>query len=202
MKSDEKPPESEVQDENRTPAPPDAANTDSIAEVADIPDDVTPEVIEHFNHIIERFKQEVSQARKQSAESLEKYQRAMADFDNFRKRVAREKAEYFDNGVRHALEKLLPCLDNFERALSAVPDKDDTLYRGIEMIYKQLSAALLDLGAQEIPALGQPFDPALHNALAHEKDGEHGENTVIEEMRKGYMFKDKVLRPSMVKVAN
>lgn len=164
--------------------------------------EIAPEVILHFNQMIERFKQEVSSARKQAIDSLERYQRIMADFDNYRKRVEKEKTEYFDNGARASVEKLLPCIDNFERALSAKADKDDIFFKGVEMIYRQLCDVIISLGAEEIHAMGQTFDPSRHEAIAHIQDDVYGENLVVEELRKGYMFKDRVIRPSMVKVAN
>ncbi|MDR1210386.1 MAG: nucleotide exchange factor GrpE [Clostridiales bacterium] len=161
-----------------------------------------PEVIRQINMIIERLKEEIQAEKKQSAEYLDKYKRGMADFDNFRKRTAREKSEYFDGGARGVLEAILPCMDDLERALSANADKDDTFYKGIELIHKRLRMALTDAGASEIHALGETFNPALHNAVEHVSDAGYGENVVVAEHRKGYMFKDKVLRPSMVKVAN
>ncbi len=135
-------------------------------------------------------------------ELLDKYQRSLAEFDNYRKRTMKEKAAMYDDGVREAIEKLLPAIDNFERAMTAAGNKEDNFYKGIEMIYRQLATALQDLGVTPIPCLGETFNPALHNAIAHVEDEAYGENAVIEELQKGYQYKDKVIRHAMVKVAN
>ena len=140
--------------------------------------------------------------RSQNADLLDKLQRSLAEFDNFRKRTIKEKSEMFDIGTINMAEKILPAMDNFERALNLAPDKDDNMYKGIVMIYKQLEEALCSAGVTPIVCIGEKFDPNIHNAVAHEKvDGEK-ENIIIEELQKGYKYKDKVIRPSMVKVVN
>ena len=135
-------------------------------------------------------------------ELLDRYQRSLAEFDNFRKRTLKEKAGAYDNGVHDAIEKLLPTLDNFERALSSVEDTDDTFYQGIVMIARQIETYLTDLGVEAIASVGESFDHHNHFAVAHIEDPERGENEVIEELQKGYSYKGKVIRPSMVRVAN
>ena len=139
---------------------------------------------------------------KKAAEYLDKYQRTLAEFDNYRKRTMREKASMYDDGVRETIEKLLPVVDNLERAVSSAMDKDDSLYKGIEMVLKQLKDTLTAMGVEEIPAVGQKFDPNLHAAVSHIEDENFGENEVSIEMLKGYRYKDKVIRHSMVQVAN
>jgi molecular chaperone GrpE len=126
----------------------------------------------------------------------------MAEFDNFRKRTVKEKASIYDDGVKDTIEKLLPVVDNFERALAAAEDKETSLYKGIEMIFRQLSDIFKRLSVEPVPGAGEPFDPNVHHAVAHIEDENLGENIVAEELQKGYKYKDKVLRPSMVKVAN
>lgn len=135
---------------------------------------------------------------------LDKYQRLFAEFDNFRKRTAKEKTSMFDDGVRTTVEKLLPVLDNLERAVSAQEEKtpDDAFFKGVAMTLKQLNEVLVSIGVEEIEALGEKFDPNLHAAVAHEDNEEFGESEVIVDMLKGYKYKDKVIRHSMVKVAN
>lgn len=135
---------------------------------------------------------------------LDKYQRTLAEFDNFRKRTSREKASMYDDGVKDTIEKLLPVIDNIERALAAIEPgtEDDSLTKGIKMILKQFQDTLATLGVEEIKALGEKFDPTLHAAVAHEDDEAYGENEIIIDMLKGYKYKDKVIRHSMVKVAN
>ena len=135
-------------------------------------------------------------------ELLDRYQRTLAEFDNFRKRTLKEKAGAYDGGVRDTVEKLLPILDNFDRALAASEDKEDTFYQGIAMISRQLEGYLADLGVEIIESCGAAFDPNLHYAVVHVEDPQYGSNEVIEELQKGYTFKGKVIRPSMVRVAN
>jgi len=135
-------------------------------------------------------------------ELLDKYQRSLAEFDNFRKRTMKEKAGAYDNGVQNAVEKLLPILDNFERAVSTIDDKESTIYQGISMIARQLEGYLAELGAEVIGSKGEAFDHNLHYAVAHVEDEQYGTNEIIEELQKGYNFKGRIIRPSMVKVAN
>jgi len=140
--------------------------------------------------------------RNQNTDLLDKLQRSLAEFDNFRKRTAKEKSEMFDLGAMSVAGEFLPVIDNFERALAAAPDKEDNLYKGLVMISKQLEEALEKVGFKPIVCVGEKFDPNLHNAVAHEKIEGEEENIVVEELLKGYKYKDKVIRPSMVKVAN
>ena len=135
-------------------------------------------------------------------ELYDRYQRTLAEFDNFRKRTMKEKAAIYDNGVNDTVEKLLPILDNFSRALSAWEDKENTFYQGIEMIARQLDNYLTDLNVDAIESKGAGFDHNLHYAVAHVEDAQYGQNEIIEELQKGYTYKGKVIRPSMVKVAN
>lgn len=140
--------------------------------------------------------------KKDYTELFDRYQRSLAEFDNFRKRTLKEKAGAYDNGVQDAIEKLLPTLDNFDRALSSAEDKEDAFYQGIEMISRQLHTYLTDLGTEVIDSKGAAFDPNLHYAVAHVEDDQYGQNEIIEELQKGYTYKSKVVRPSMVRVAN
>nr|WP_212505784.1 nucleotide exchange factor GrpE [Anaerotalea alkaliphila] len=137
-------------------------------------------------------------------ELTDRVQRTMAEFDNFRKRTAKEKAAMVDLGARDVLEKLLPVVDNFERALDAIPEEErgGALAQGVDMIYKQMVCVLEDVGVAEIDAMHQEFDPNLHNAVQHEHNEEYDENTVAAVYLKGYTYKDTVIRHSMVKVVN
>ena len=130
--------------------------------------------------------------------------RQMAEFDNYRKRTDKEKKQNYEIGASDFILKILPVVDNFERGLGAMTDadKESSFAQGIEMIYKQLITVLEDLGVTPIEAVGQEFDPNLHNAVMHAEDEGLGENIVAEEFQKGYKYKDTVLRHSMVKVAN
>ena len=138
------------------------------------------------------------------ADWKDKYQRLMAEFENARKRTAKEATQRYDMGAMGVLEKLLPVIDNFERGLEAVSEdeKDAAFVKGIEQIYKQFTAVMEDLGVTPMDAQGKEFDANLHNAVMHVEDDDLGENIVAEELQKGYMYKENVLRHSMVKVAN
>ncbi len=127
--------------------------------------------------------------------------RQLAEFDNFRKRTAREKSSMYDDGVRDTVTKVLPILDNFERALQSVENQDG-FYKGVEMILEQFKNCITELGVEAIPAEGEPFDPNLHYAVGHIEDEKYDDNVVFEELQKGYKYKDKVIRPAMVRVAN
>ena len=138
------------------------------------------------------------------ADLQDKLTRRMAEFDNFRKRTEKEKAQMYSMGARDVLEKMLDVLDNFERGFDAVEkdDQDDAFVQGMQMVYKQMLDVLDKLGVKPIEAVGQPFDPNFHNAVMHEDSEEAGENEVTAEFQKGYMYHDDVIRHSMVKVAN
>ena len=138
-------------------------------------------------------------------EELEdRVKRQMAEFDNFRKRTEKEKSHMYEVGARDVIEKILPVVDNFERGLASVPEdqKENPVIVGMDKIYSQLMTTLTDLGVEPIAAVGEEFDPNYHNAVMHGEDEELGENVVAEEFQKGYMYKDTVIRHSMVKVAN
>nr|WP_022779334.1 nucleotide exchange factor GrpE [Butyrivibrio sp. AE3009] len=129
--------------------------------------------------------------------------RQMAEFENFRKRTDKEKAQMFEQGQGNVLEKLLPVIDNFERGLAAVPEeeKEGAFADGMNKIYKQLIKQLEDLGVTPIEAVGKEFDPNLHNAVMQVESAEYESGFVAQELQKGYMFHDTVLRHSMVAVA-
>lgn len=130
--------------------------------------------------------------------------RNMAEFENFRNRSEKEKAAKFDMGAKNVVEKVLPIVDNFERGLAAVPEeeKDNAFVKGMEAIYKQFTTVLEEIGVTPIEAVGKEFDPNLHNAVMHDEDETKEANIISEEFQKGYMYKDSVVRHSMVKVVN
>ena len=137
-------------------------------------------------------------------ELTDKYKRTFAEFDNFRKRSEKEKASMYEIGAKEIIEKILPVVDNFERGFKAVSEeeKNTPFAEGMDKIYKQLLTTLNDCGVNEIEAEGKEFDPNLHNAVMHIEDEAFGDNEVIEVLQKGYMYKESVVRHSMVKVAN
>ncbi|MCL2362968.1 MAG: nucleotide exchange factor GrpE [Defluviitaleaceae bacterium] len=154
----------------------------------------TPEVIEA---------EEDADYKSQLDQAQDRLKRNLAEFDNFRKRTAKEMAARYDAGQSAAAEKLLPIIDNFQRALSANEDKEDNFYQGIALIARQFEGVLTDMGIEPITdETGTPFDHNLHHAVAHIEDEAYGQNEIVEVLQKGYKHRDKVLRPSMVKVAN
>lgn len=130
--------------------------------------------------------------------------RNMAEFENFRNRSEKEKSAMFEIGAKSVVEKILPVVDNFERGLDAVigEEKENAFVKGMEAVYKQFSAALEEIGVVPIEAVGQQFDPNLHNAVMHDEDDTMEANIISEEFQKGYMYKESVVRHSMVKVVN
>lgn len=151
------------------------------------------------------FKKDKKDKKDEKIDELnDRLMRTLAEFDNFRKRSEREKAQMFEVGARDIVEKILPVVDNFERGLSSITEeeKQTGFAHGIDMVYKQLVTVLESAGVTAIEAVGKEFDPNFHNAVMHGEDSEVGENIVTEEFQKGYMYRDTVVRHSMVKVVN
>ena len=171
----------------------------------------TPDTQEEENDAEEKATVEKEDKKKEKKNPLQekidelndKVLRQMAEFENFRKRTDKEKSQQFELGQGNVLEKLLPVVDNFERGLAAVPDeeKDGAFADGMNKIYKQLIKQLEDLGVTPIEAVGKEFDPNLHNAVMQVETKEYESGIVAQELQKGYMFHDTVLRHSMVAVA-
>ena len=125
----------------------------------------------------------------------------MAEFENFRKRTDKEKSSMYEMGAKSVIEKILPVIDNFERGLSAVPKGEgDSFYEGMQLVYKQMLSELEGIGVKPIEALGQPFDPNLHNAVMQIESEEYESGVIAQELQKGYMYRDTVVRYSMVAV--
>ena len=150
------------------------------------------------------FKKKKDPKDEKIEELSDKLLRQMAEFDNFRKRTEKEKSAMYEIGAKDIIEKLLPVVDNFERGFTTVAeeDKEDAFVTGMEMVYKQLMTMLEGVGVKPIEAVGQEFNPDLHNAVMHVEDDTVGENIIVEEFQKGYTYRDSVVRYSMVKVAN
>jgi molecular chaperone GrpE len=144
---------------------------------------------------------ELEKARAQSAAYLDRAARIQAEFDNFRKRNAREQQEYREYALAEALKTLLPILDSLDRALKTNAASLDDFRSGIELIDKQFHDALAKLGVQPVPAEGESFDPNLHQAVQMVETDEVADNHVIDELQRGYRIKDRLLRPAMVRVA-
>lgn len=150
------------------------------------------------------FKKKKDSKDEKIEELTDRLKRSMAEFDNFRKRTEKEKSAMYEIGARDIIEKILPVVDNFERGLATVTEdaKDNPYADGMEKIYKQLIKTLEDLGVTPIEAVGKEFDPNFHNAVMHIEDENLGENIIAAELQKGYMYRDSVVRHSMVQVAN
>ncbi len=151
---------------------------------------------------IEELQKKLAEADAALAEANDKYARLYAEYDNYRKRTAKEREGIYTDAYVDAVSEILPILDNFERALQFKDADAENVTKGLEMIEKGFSEALTKMGVCEIEALGKPFDPEKHNAVMHVEDEAFGENEVVEVFMKGYIKGDKVLRHSMVKVAN
>lgn len=132
----------------------------------------------------------------------DRVKRQMAEFENFRKRTDKEKAMMFETGAKSVIEKILPIADNFERGLATIPEDEDNLAfaNGMKMIYKQMMDELDKLGVKPIEAVGQEFDPNLHNAVMQVESEEYESGIIAQELLKGYMYRDTVVRHSMVAV--
>lgn len=183
---------------------PEEAAAKAAAEAAEA---LAAEEEEASEPVKEEAEEKTDKAAEAEIEGLtDRLKRTLAEFENFRKRSEREKAQMFDLGAKSVLEKLLPVIDNFERSVAQAPESEDlgikSYAEGMEMIYRQLLKNMKEAGVEPIDAKGKPFDPTYHNAVMHEENEELGENVVAEELQKGYLYKDSVLRHSMVKVAN
>ena len=146
-------------------------------------------------------KKETEKYQQQIDDLTDRLKRSLAEFDNYRKRTEKEKSSMYVIGARDVVERILPVVDSFERGLSSAPE-GDSFADGMRLIYKQLMAALEDMGVKAIEAVGKEFNPDFHNAVMHVEDENAGENIIVEEFQKGYTYKDTVVRHSMVKVAN
>lgn len=144
---------------------------------------------------------ELTKLKEENEDLKNKVLRQMAEFDNFKKRTAKEKDELFTYAKTSCVEQILGVIDNFERALET-ECSDETFKKGVEMIFSQFKDTLTKLGVEEIEALNTPFNPELHNAVNQIEDENFGENTVCQVFQKGYKIGDKVIRHSMVVVAN
>src|SRR5258708_1342812 len=154
---------------------------------------------------ISKLQSQVDVLMAERASLYDKLLRRQAEFENYRKRVERERAELYQHGRDDVLLQFLPVVDNFERALSSLEESEgdaEALRRGVELIHKQFSDALAKLGLETVEAVGHTFDPNVHEAVTTEATDKHKENTVIEEFQRGYKIADRLLRPAIVKVAS
>ena len=150
------------------------------------------------------FKKKKDKKDEQIQELTDQGKRQMAEFDNFRKRTEKEKTQMYDMGARSIVEKILPVIDNFERGLAGVPEenKEDAFVVGMDKTYRQMLTELETVGVTPIEALGKEFDPEYHNAVMQVESEEYDSGVVAQELQKGYMYKDSVVRHSMVAVVS
>ena len=180
-----------------------AQNTDAKEDTKEAAKEKTEETAEK-----KIFSKKKDKKTEKLEEKLAEYEdlrvRQLAEFENFRKRSEKEKAQMFEIGAKTVIEKMLPVIDNFERGLAAVTEdeKETPFAQGVELVYKQLLTSFDELGVKPIEAVGKEFDPNLHNAVMMVDDDSLESGTVAEEMQKGYMYKESVVRHSMVKVVN
>lgn len=154
------------------------------------------------NSIENELLDKLQNKEKECEDYLDMLKRTIADFDNFRKRTIKEKESLYDEGFSEAIKQFLPILDNFERAVDYNNRENISIVEGLGMILKMFKDVLQRMGIEEIPSMGEKFDPDYHNAIAHIEDESLDDNIIVEVMQKGYKYKDKILRHSMVKVAN
>lgn len=166
--------------------------------------DKAEELLNENEDTLEEKKDEINEleeANKQYSELNDKYLRCLAEYDNFRKRTAKEKEKIFSDAIAYSVKGIFDILDNFQRALKC-ETKDVEMHKGFEMIFNQLNEMIKKLGIEEIQTEGLTFDPTLHNAVMHIEDEKYGPKQIVETLQKGYKIGDNIIRYAMVKVAN
>ncbi|MBR1969756.1 MAG: nucleotide exchange factor GrpE [Clostridia bacterium] len=161
----------------------------------------TVETQEETQEVETEENEKIAELTKKCDDLNEKYMRTLAEYDNYRKRTIKEKESIYPEAKATVVSKFLDVMDNFERALNSAENKD-SFYNGVVMLKKQMDDVLSSLGVEEIKAVGEEFDPIYHNAVMHVEDENLGENIIAEELQKGYKIGDRIVRHSMVKVAN
>jgi molecular chaperone GrpE len=153
--------------------------------------------------VVEALKQHVDQLREEVETYKDRWMRSSAEFENYKKRLTREKEDWIKYGNENLLKAILPIIDNLERALAHAEAQDncESLQEGIQMIHRQFLTVLDRFGVQRIEALHQPFDPSLHEAMMQVGSDEHEPNTIVQELEKGYLLQDRLLRPTKVAVS-
>lgn len=178
-------------------------NEENLNEDVNLEENVTAENEELLDkdEYIAKLNDDLAEQKKRADEYFDHLKRNMAEFDNFKKRIQKEKESMYSTIVADFVSELLPVMDNFEKAVAA--DTQDESYKsGMEMIYSQINDLLKKVGVEEIEALGKEFDPNFHEAVMHIEDEKYNEKEITEVFRKGYKLGDKVIRHTMVKVAN
>ena len=165
------------------------------------PEEQVEEILEEQVEETVETPSETDGLKEQLSQLNEKYVRMLAEYDNFRKRSQKEKDAIYPRATADTVEKFLPIIDNFERAMSA-PCADETFKKGMDMIFQSFMNTLKSLNVEMIGEAGETFDPQLHNAVMHIEDDKYGENEIVMVLQKGYRIGDRVVRYAMVQVAN
>lgn len=188
--------------EGEKPEETDASEEEAEASQTDSGDSSNSDAEDSKKSIFRKKEKKKDKSAEQIADLNDKLRRQMAEFDNFRKRTEREKNQMFEIGAKSVVEKILPVVDSFERGLNAIPEeaKEDPYVQGMDKIYRQLMTELENLGVKAIEAVGQEFNPDFHNAVMQVENDELESGTVAQELQKGYMYRDSVVRHSMVSV--
>jgi molecular chaperone GrpE len=189
-------------DNDDAPASAESAAPDNVAAGADAPEDDPPSTdVDRLGTL----QTQIDALTQERSTLLDQLLRRQAEFENYRRRVDRERAETYARSRAEVVLELLPVIDNFERALASLEHSSndaDSLRQGIELIHRQLNDALAKFGLEPVPTVGETFDPHVHEAVSAEPSSEHEENTVIAEFQRGYRLGEKLLRPAKVKVAS
>ena len=180
------------------------AKADKAAEKSAEPETftVTREQMEKMEGLAKSLDKQIADADKKLADEQDKYLRLAAEYDNYRKRTAKEKENLYADAKIDTIKALLGVYDNLERGLAQYGDEESPHRKGLEMVFNQFKESLKKLGVETMDAAGKPFDPEKHNAVMHVEDENYGENTVVEVLQQGFTLGDKVLRFAIVKVAN
>ena len=179
-------------------AQPEETTAEAETQEAELPPDEAAEAAGKDDEL-DKLRAALQDAEKKRDEYLALAQRSQADYQNFKRRNSAVRTEAYDDGVRETLTAMLPVLDNLERAIAAAESDTDPLVSGVQMTLRQMLDAMGKLGLEEVPALGEKFDPDIHNAVMRVQEGEPG--TVLEVFQKGYRVKDRMIRYAMVKIA-
>ena len=174
---------------------------DVVEDAEETEDDEVSEEKESKGFFGKKKDKKITALEEKVAELEDRTKRQMAEFENFRKRTEKEKSQMFETGAKSVIEKILPVIDNFERGLAAIePDNKDSFYDGMCMIHKQMLSELEKIGVTPIEAVGKEFDPNFHNAVMQVESDEFESGVVAQELQKGYMYRESVVRYSMVAV--
>lgn len=164
--------------------------------------DETP-AVDNEERAVEPEENDLEVAQRHAKENYDKFLRVYAEFENYKKRMERERSEFLKYANEGLIKELLAVIDNLDRAVGQARQnaEAESLVEGVEMILRQIKEVMEKHGVRELQSLGEPFDPNVHEAMMHEIADDHDENTVIDELQKGYIFKDRLIRPALVKVS-